>query len=418
MTRTNDGADARRAVITGMGVIAPNGIGAEAFWKALLQGASVLAPVSYSGCTELPLRIAGQVNGFDPEGLIESRYIVQTDKFTHFAMAAADLALDDARLEADPDRPYAIGVVTAAGSGGGQFGQGELQQLWGRGPQFVGPYQSIAWFYAASTGQLSIRGGFRGPCGVLVNDEAGGLDAFGHACRSIRQGADAILTGASEAPLAPYSMVCQLGYPEISLAHDPQMAYLPFTQDACGFSPAEGGAMFTVEHEQAANARGARIRAVVGGHASTFTGTANWERSREGLARAIEGALQEADCAPEEVDVVFADAMGVPAADRAEAAAIHDALGRRAAEVPVTAPKTGFGRAYSAASALDVAVAVLALEHGVIPATPNIAEVDQDLDLVTGSARSSPMRTALVLSRGLMGCNSALVLRRAGGYRL
>ena len=116
--------------------------------------------------------------------------------------------------------------------------------------------------------------------------------------------------------------------------------------------------------------------------------------------------------------MVFADALGVPAADRAEALALHDVLGKRAAQVPVTAPKTGFGRAYSAASTLDVAAAVLALEHGVIPATPNITAADLDLDLVTGGARSSPMRTALVLSRGLMGHNSALVLRRAGGYRL
>jgi minimal PKS chain-length factor (CLF/KS beta) len=408
----------RTAVVTGLGVVAPHGIGAERFWKALLRGEVVLGPVSREGCAELPLRVAGEVHGFDPAATIESRYLVQTDRFTHFAMAAADLALDDARLQADPENPYAIGVATAAGSGGGEFGQGELQRLWAEGPQFVGPYQSIAWFYAASTGQLSIRGGFRGPCAVLVNDEAGGLDIFGHACRAIRQGTDAVLTGATEAPLAPYSIVCQLGYPELSLAEDPLRAYLPFTADACGFSPAEGGAMFTLEAHDAARGRGAQIRAVVAGHAATFTGTRDWELSRPGLARAIQGALEEAGCSPEDVDVVFADALGVPAADRAEALALHDALGRHAAEVPVTAPKTGFGRAYSAASTLDVAAAVLALEHGVIPATPNITEVPHDLDLVTGSARSSPMRTALVLSRGLMGHNSALVLRRAGGYRL
>ncbi|WP_034260574.1 beta-ketoacyl synthase N-terminal-like domain-containing protein [Actinospica robiniae] len=409
---------ARPAVVTGLGVIAPNGIGTERFWKALLGGACVLGPVTREGCTDLPLRVAGEVEGFDAQALIESRYLVQTDRFTHFAMAAADLALEDARLQADPENPYAIGVATAAGSGGGEFGQGELQRLWGEGPQFVGPYQSIAWFYAASTGQLSIRGGFRGPCAVLVNDEAGGLDVFGHACRAIRQGTDAVLTGATEAPLAPYSVVCQLGYPELSLAEDPQRAYLPFTGDACGFSPAEGGAMLTLESEHAARARGAEIRAEVAGHAATFSGTRDWEQSRSGLARAIQGALDEAGASPEEVDVVFADALGVPAADRAEALALHDALGARAAQVPVTAPKTGFGRAYSAASTLDVAAAVLALEHGVIPATPNITTAEHDLDLVTGSARSSPIRTALVLSRGLMGHNSALVLRRAGGYRL
>ncbi|WNI15646.1 beta-ketoacyl synthase N-terminal-like domain-containing protein [Actinacidiphila sp. ITFR-21] len=402
-------------MVTGLGVIAPNGIGTDAFWKAVQMGTAVLGPVTREGCADLPLRVAGEVAGFDPEAVVESRFLVQTDRFTHFAMAAAELALADARLAADPDRPYAVGVVTAAGSGGGAFGQAELQQLWGQGPSFVGPYQSIAWFYAASTGQISIRGGFRGPCGVLADDEPGGLDAFAHACRTIRRGTDAMVVGATEAPLAPYSVVCQLGYRELSLSADPRRAYLPFTADACGFAPAEGGAMFVVEDEEAAARRGAKARAVVAGHASTFTGTGGWDRSRQGLARAIDGALAEAGCRPEEVDVVFADALAVPDADRAEALAIADALGPRAATVPVTAPKSGFGRAYCAAGALDVAAAVLALEHGVVPPTPNVAEVRHDLDIVTGEARTAPLRTALVLSRGLMGGNSALVLRRGHG---
>ncbi|MFC4036472.1 beta-ketoacyl synthase N-terminal-like domain-containing protein [Streptomyces polygonati] len=406
----------RRGVVTGLGVIAPNGIGTDAFWKAVQQGTSVLGRVTREGCAELPLRVAGEVSGFDASAMVEERFLVQTDRFTHFGMAAAELALEDAHLAADPANPYGVGVVTAAGSGGGAFGQSELQQLWGKGPSHVGPYQSIAWFYAASTGQISIRGGFRGPCGVLTDDEPGGLDAFAHACRSIRRGTDAMVLGATEAPLAPYSVVCQLGYPELSLSAEPRRAYLPFTGDACGFSPAEGGAMFVVEDEEAARRRGARPRAVVAGHASTFTGTAGWDRSREGLARAIEGALAEADCPPEEVDVVFADAMAVPAADRAEALAIADALGPRAATVPVTAPKSGFGRAYCAAGALDAAAAVLALEHGVVPPTPNVvSEVRHDLDIVTGEARITRLRTALVLSRGLMGGNSALLLRRAHG---
>jgi minimal PKS chain-length factor (CLF/KS beta) len=404
--------EGRRAVVTGIGVVAPNGVGTEAFWKAVQQGGLVLGPVTREGCADLPLKVAGEVDGFDPAATVEERFLVQTDRFSHFAMAAAELALEEAHLSTDPNSPFAIGVVTAAGSGGGEFGQRELQQLWGKGPQFVGPYQSIAWFYAASTGQISIRGGFQGPCGVLANDEAGGLDVFAHARRTIRRGTDAVVAGATEAPLAPYSVVCQLGYRELSLATDPQRAYLPFTAEACGYSPAEGGAMFVVEEEGAARRRGAQVRAVVAGHASTFTGTNGWQRSREGLARAAAGALEEAECAPEDVDVVFADALGVPEADQAEALAIADALGPRAATVPVTAPKAGFGRAYSAASALDAAAAVLALEHGVVPPTPNVAEVRHDLDVVTGEARTGPLRTALVLSRGLMGCNSALVLRR------
>ncbi|HEX5567615.1 MAG TPA: ketosynthase chain-length factor [Streptomyces sp.] len=406
----------RRAVVTGIGVVAPCGIGVESFWKAVEDGVSVLDRVTREGCEHLPLRVAGEVRGFDPATVIEESYLVQTDRFSHFAMAATAMALDDARLgRADVESPYSVGVVTAAGSGGGEFGQRELQKLWGQGSRYVGPYQSIAWFYAASTGQISIRGGFKGPCGVVASDEAGGLDALAHAARAVVRGTDTVVVGAAEAPLAPYSVVCQLGYSELSTVGEPARAYQPFTAAACGFVPAEGGAMLVVEEESAALRRGVLPRATIAGHAATFTGASRWEESRQGLARAIRIALEEADCRPEEVDIVFADALGVAEADRAEALAIADALGAHARRVPVTAPKTGTGRAYCGAPVLDAVTAVLAMENGLIPPTPNIFDVCHDLDLVTSRARSVQLRTALVLSRGLMGSNAALVLRHGTG---
>ncbi|MGW0775930.1 ketosynthase chain-length factor [Streptomyces sp. NPDC002835] len=404
----------RPPVVTGIGVVAPNGVGVETFWKSTVEGISALDHVTREGCGHLPLRVAGEVRGFDPGSMVEQRFLVQTDRFSHFAMAAADLALTDAGIAggAYDETPFAVGVVTAAGSGGGEFGQRELQRLWGQGSSYVGPYQSIAWFYAASTGQISIRGGFKGPCGVVASDEAGGLDALAHAAGAVRRGTDVVVVGAAEAPLAPYSIVCQLGYRELSTCEDPARAYRPFTPQACGFVPGEGGAMLVVEDEEAARGRGARIRATLAGHAATFTGASRWEESREGLARAIGGALDAAGCAPEEIDVVFADALGLPNADRAEALAIADALGAHGTRVPVTAPKTGTGRAYCGAPVLDTAAAVLALEHGLVPPTPHVLDVCHDLALVTGTARPAELRTALVLSRGLMGSNSALVLRR------
>ncbi|MHB9857187.1 ketosynthase chain-length factor [Streptomyces sp. YIM S03343] len=403
----------RRAAVTGIGVVAPNGTSTESFWKSTQEGVSVLDRITREGCEHLPMKVAGEVRGFEPAAAVEERYLVQTDRFTHFAMAAADSALEDARLgRADTEQaPFSVGVVTAAGSGGGEFGQRELQQLWGKGSRFVGPYQSIAWFYAASTGQVSIRRGFKGPCSVLAADEAGGLDALAHAARAVRRGTDVMVAGSTEAPLAPYSGVCQLGYPELSLQTDPSRAYRPFTDAACGFVPAEGGAMLVVEEESAARERGARVRALLVGHAATFTGPSCWERSRAGLTQAILGALDEAGCAPEEIDVVFADALGVPEADRAEALAIVDALGAHGRQVPVTAPKTGIGRGYCAAPLLDTAAAVLSMEYGLVPPTPNVFDICHDLDLVTERARAREVRTALVLSRGLMGSNSALVLR-------
>ncbi|MBY8883578.1 ketosynthase chain-length factor [Streptomyces sp. PTM05] len=399
-----------RTVITGIGVVAPNGIGADAFWKATKEGVSVLDTIGRDGFDGLPLRIAGQVREFDATAMVEERYVVQTDRFTHFAMAAADLALAQSGPPAPGGSPLDVAVVTAAGSGGGEFGQRELQKLWGRGSRHVGPYQSIAWFYAASTGQISIRGGFKGPCGVVASDEAGGLDALAHARRSLLRGTRAVVVGAAEAPLAPYSGVCQLGYEELSLVPDADRAYLPFTTSARGFAPAEGGAMFVVEDEQNAADRGATARAVVAGHAATFTGASRWAESREGLARAIRGALGDARLAPSDVDVVFADALGTPWADRAEALALRDALGPHASRVPVTAPKTGTGRAYCGAPLLDTAAAVLALEHDTVPPTPHVHEVCHDIDLVTERSRPAELRTALVLSRGLMGSNAALVV--------
>jgi minimal PKS chain-length factor (CLF/KS beta) len=416
------------------------------------EGIGVLDAITREGFGGLPLRVAGEIRGFDAPAVVESRYVVQTDRFTHFALAAADLALADAGLHGGPDSAgnvatvdsapdapgapgapgdpgadpadraadqsdaaYRIGVVTAAGSGGGEFGQRELQRLWSRGPRHVGPYQSIAWFYAASTGQISIRGGFKGPCGVVASDEAGGLDAVAHARRQVRHGTPTVLCGAAEAPLAPYSAVCQLGYRELSLAAEPDAAYLPFTARAAGFAPAEGGGMLVVEDAERARRRGAPARAVIAGHAAAFTGAGRWAESREALAYAITAALADAGLPPEAIGAVFADALGTPEADRAEAAALADALGPHAARVPVTAPKSGLGRAYCGAPVLDVAAAVPALEHGLVPPTPYVSRDDVDgalgLDLVTGRARPVPgLDAVLVLSRGLAGSASALVL--------
>lgn len=405
----------RRAAVTGIGVVAPNGIGTDVFWKATREGAPHLSRIRRDGCADMPLAVAGLVDDFDATGRIEDKFLVQTDKFTHFALHAADQALHDADLADLPE--FSVGVATASSSGGGEFGQRELQNLWGTGPAHVGPYQSIAWFYAASTGQISIRGGFKGPCAVLADDEAGGLDAIAHAARSIRRGTDAMVVGAAEAPIAPYSMVCQLGYRELSLATEPDRAYLPFDSAACGFAPAEGGAVLVLEDLEHARHRGAPVRALVAGYGATFTGTTNWQQSRHGLARAITTALAEADARPEDVDVVFADALAVPAADQAEVLALADALGPHGATVPVTAPKAGTGRAYCGGPVLDCAAAVLALEHGVVPPTPGVFATEYDIDLVTGRARPAPLRTALVLSRGLMGGNAALVLRAGDDTR-
>jgi minimal PKS chain-length factor (CLF/KS beta) len=395
-------------VVTGLGVLAPTGTNPDAFWKSTEEGVSAIAPITRFDATGFPLKLGGEVHDFRAEEAIEGRYLVQTDLFTHFALAASDLALADAELDPTQLDPYDLGVLMCSYAGGVEFGQREIQQLWSKGPKHVGPYQSIAWFYAASTGQVSIRRGLKGPCAVLVNDEAGVLDSFGHAARTVRRGTPMMLVGGTEAPLtSPFALACQVGGGLLSDGTDPATAYLPFDSRARGYVPAEGGAVFVTEEAGVALARGARIRAVVAGQASTFSGALAFDPTGEGLERAIRAALAEAGRRPEDVDVVFADALGVPAADASEAAVLRRVF---PAGVPVTAPKAGFGRAYAGASAIDVAAALLSIEHGAVPPTPNVTGGTYDLDLVTGAARQTEVGTALVLARGFGGTNSALVL--------
>lgn len=401
-----------RAVITGLGALAPTGVGAEPVWRAALQGTRAIGPLTRYCPDHTPLALAGEIPHFDPLDHLERRIVTQTDRFTHIALTAADQALRDAALDPSGLPPYAFGVVTASGAGGVEFGQRELQALWGRGPGHVGPYQSIAWFYAACTGQISIRHGLKGPGGVLVTDEAGGLDAIGHARRELARGARAMLAGGAEAPLSPFSMACQYGHGLLSRSTDPRRGYLPLTTAAAGFVPAEGGAMVVIEEEGEARERGAVPRARILGHAATFTGSLRFALSTEGLVRAVREALAEAERTPQQVDVVFADALGVPEADAAEVRALQQVFGRPSSAPPVTAPKAGLGRAYAGAAALDVVTAVLSLERGVVPPTPLASPPLPGVDLVTGQPRASRPRTALLLARGLSGSNSALVLER------
>nr|WP_079046114.1 ketosynthase chain-length factor [Carbonactinospora thermoautotrophica] len=398
-------------VITGIGVVAPNGFGAEEYWQATLAGRSGIRPISRFDAARYPVRLAGEVRDFEPADHVPSRLIVQTDRWTQLALTATAMALQDAAIDPAGLPEYEMAVVTASSSGGNEFGQREIQSLWSKGSQFVTAYQSIAWFYAATTGQISIRHGMKGPCGVVVTEQAGGLDAVAQARRVLRQGARIAVTGGTEAPLGPYALTCQLPNGRLSTRPDPARAYVPFDVAACGYVPGEGGAILIAEQPAAARERGARVYAEIAGYAASFDPRPGSGRP-PALRHAIEGALIDAGCAPEEIDVVFADAAGVPALDRVEAdtlAFVFEPYG-----VPVTAPKTMTGRLYAGGAALDLAAAVLALRDQVIPPTVGVCEVpaDYQLDLVRDQPRPARLHAALVVARGFGGFNAAVVVRR------
>ncbi|MFI2778816.1 ketosynthase chain-length factor [Streptomyces sp. ALB3] len=407
-------ASAAAPVVTGIGVTAPNGLGTEVWWAAVLRGESGIGPVTRFDAGRYPAKLAGEIRDFAPEQHVPSRLLPQTDHMTRLALTAADEALADAGVDLSALPDYAAGVVTAGSAGGFEFGQRELEALWSKGGQYVSAYQSFAWFYAVNTGQISIKNGLRGPSGVLVTEQAGGLDAVAQARRQIRKGVRLLVTGGVDSSLCPWGWAAHLAGGELTGATDPSRAYLPFSEAASGHVAGEGGALLVLEDADVAEARGARTYGAVAGYAATF----DPPPGRGGAPRlraAAEQALREAGMTPDDVDVVFADAAGRRDADRVEAEAVAGIFGEHG--VPVTAPKTMTGRLAAGGAALDLAAALLALRDQVIPPTVHVATPAGDcpVDLVTGARRpAGGLRAALVLARGRGGFNSAMVVRAAG----
>ena len=418
------------AVITGIGVVAPTGIGAEAHWQSVLESRMGVRRISSFDPQGYATTLAGQVDGFDVEEHVDPRLVVQTDRWTWMSLAATQLALDDAAYDPAQHDPYETSVALAAGSGGNEFGQREMTGLYSKGPRSVGAYQSIAWFYAASTGQSSIRHGTKGPASVLVTEGAGGLDSVGHARRVVRRGTPTVLAGGTEAPLSPYALTCYQTSGRLTSAENPREAYKPFDLRAGGYAPGEGGAVLIVEDLETARRREPpQIYGEVAGYAATHDAHhyADPCTDPRQLVRAMQRALADAGMTADDVDLVVADGAGVPELDALEAAALQQVFGSRGHEpvrggtgassslrvgVPVTAPHGLVGRLNVGGGALSVATALLAMRYGVIPPVGNLDEPNpaHGLDLVQ-QPREAALDVVLVNARGYGGFNTSMVLR-------
>ncbi|WP_409493544.1 ketosynthase chain-length factor [Amycolatopsis sp. cmx-11-12] len=398
-------------VVTGMGVIAPTGLGSKAHWANTLRGAGAIDRITRFDPEQYPSKLAGEAPDFVPRQHLPGRLIPQTDHMTRMSLVAANWALEDAEVQTGDVDEFGMGVVTASSAGGFEFGHRELHKLWSQGPEHVSAYQSFAWFYAVNTGQISIRHGMRGPSGVLVTDQAGGLDAVAQARRQLRKGLSLSVTGGVDGSNCPWGWVAQLAGGRISTADDPARAYLPFSAGARGHVPGEGGALFVLESEDAARARGITSwYGAIAGYAATFDPPPGSGRP-PGLRRAIALAMADAGIEAADVDVVFADGAGSPELDRIEASALRAVFGPHG--VPVTVPKTMTGRLGAGGAALDLATAMLTMRDGVIPPTVNVPAPmpDYEIDLVT-RCRTTAVSTALVLARGHGGFNAAMVVTR------
>jgi len=401
-----------RVVITGLGVVAPSGTTVDEHLSTITAGRPCIDRITRFDAASYPVQVAGEVRG-DVQARVPSRIAVQTDRWTWMGLAATDDALRDAGLDLTTVDPYDVAVVMASSSGGNEFGQNELQRLWRDPSRTVSAYQSIAWFYAASVGQIAIAHQAKGPSTVVVSEAAGGLDSLAQAVRAVRHGTPIVLAGAIEAPLSPYALTCHLAHGGLAHSRGETDVYKPFDSGARGWIPGEGGAVFVVEDLEHARARGAHVYAEISGHAATHDGVHTGTREPACsiyYAHAMQQALERAGASANEVDVFVPDAAGLPYADHAEVEAVHRVFGGRT--VPVSTHKALVGRMCQGGSALDVAEASLAIDRATLFASSAPASPAPDCDLAfVGSTVSAPVTTALIGARGFDGFNAALVLR-------
>lgn len=415
----------RRVVITGLGVIAPNGIGLDAFWQATSAGSSGITSVAdspafaqLSAAGYPPIQVAGIVRNFQVQDYLERKLINRTDRMTHFALAAIGEALSDAHLQLAQEKPERVGAIIANTVGGVNYVLQQLEALYKKGPRAMSAYTAIAWLHVANVGQAAIRYNIRGYCKTPVNDTVGGLDALGSAYLAIQRGAaDVIIAGGCEAMLNPFILRLLSRQKQYLTGADPQ-AYRPFDRRAAGLVLAEGAGMCIVEELEHAQRRGAPIYGEVVGYGQTNDASGLLPPQADGrrYARTLLQAMQEGGLQPQDISYVSLDGHALPEADQGEAQALQLAFGPHLSKVALSVPRTSIGHSYAAAGALDTIIALLALKHGSIPPTINCEQFDPhyEITLVRDTALALPPHasTALIGGRGTGGSNIALAVRR------
>jgi 3-oxoacyl-[acyl-carrier-protein] synthase II len=410
----------RRVVVTGIGLITPIGIGSDAVWARLHGGGSAVQRIDRFDSSPFRSHIAAQVNDFDPEAMLSPRQARRTDRCSQLGLAATRLALEDARLDLAAERSDRVGVMMGTALGGIGFAEQENSKYVAGGPREVDPLLALTVFGGALSCNIAITHGVSGVNSTNAMSCASGTHAIGQGFRAIRQGdADVILAGGSEAPLYP------LCYGSFSLIRamstrndDPSTASRPFDTGRDGFVMAEGSAVLILESLEHAEARGAAIYAEIAGSGLTndaYHMTQPRPDGREAV-RAMQMALAEAGCAPDEVEWVNAHGSSTTLNDATEALAIREVFGTHADALPVSGTKGWHAHALGASGAIETAIACRSIRDGWIPPTLNCLTPDP-----AGGLRQLPPeglalapRAVLKNSFGFGGCNATLLLRRAG----
>jgi 3-oxoacyl-[acyl-carrier-protein] synthase II len=407
-----------RVVLTGMGVVSPVGFGLEEFWKGLKEGRNGVGRVTHFDPSKFRSQMAAEVKNFHPEDWIEKKSVGRMDRFTHFAMAAGTMAMQDSGLAEYPFDGNRAGVIIGSGIGGAltiQDGYARLQEI---GPKALSPYIVTKILINMAACQVSIKYGLKGPLSAPCVACSTSSNAIGDAFRIIQRGdADIMLAGGSEASInpLPYGGFCASR--SMSTRNDcMEKASRPFDKNRDGFVMGEGSGIVVLEKLEHARRRGARIYAELKGYGNTadaFHLTAP-DPEGDGMVRVMRAALEDAGIEPQDAGYINAHGTSTLLNDRAESAAIMKVFGEHSRRLKISSIKSMIGHLLAAAGAVEMISTAMSVYTGILPPTINYEEPDPDcpLDYVTHGAEEIDLEVALSNSFGFGGGNVCLLVRR------
>lgn len=409
--------DKRRVVVTGVGAVTPIGNDAETSWENAKKGVNGVAKMTRLNPDDFPVKIAAELKDFDVEKYLEKKEARKMDRFTHYAIASAEMAVQDSGLVIDDSNANRVGVWIGSGIGGMETFETQYEIFLNRGHRRVSPFFVPMMIPDMGSGQVSIRFGAKGINSTTVTACATATNSIGDAFKVIERGdADAMITGGAEAPITKMSLAGFTANKALSLNPDPETACRPFDKDRDGFIIGEGAGIVILEEYEHAKARGAKIYAEIVGYGATgdayhITAPAP---NGEGAARAMKMAIDDAGLTPDKVDYINAHGTSTPYNDEYETQAIKTVFGEHAKKLAISSTKSMTGHTLGASGGIEAIFALLTIRDNIIAPTIHLKNQDEvcDLDYVPNEAREANINVVISNSFGFGGHNATLVFKR------
>ena len=407
----------KRVGITGMGAITPIGLNVEDFWNSVKSQTIGIGPITYFDTTDYKAKLAAEVKGFVAKERLDAKKARRMEPFTQYAVAAAQEAIEDAKLDMAKEDPYRVGVSVGSGCGSLPLMEKQIGVLNEKGPSRVAPLFIPMFISNMAAGNISIYFGLKGKSIDIVTACATGTHSIGEAYRTIQCGdADVMVAGGTEACICPIGVAGFTALTALTTADDPKRASIPFDKDRSGFVMGEGAAIVVFESLEHAQARGAKIYAEVSGYGATSDAYHVTSPAEDGMgaATAMMNAMKEAGVKAEEVDYINAHGTSTHHNDLFETRAIKAAFGEAAYQVPISSTKSMIGHLLGAAGAIELITCVKSIQDGYIHPNVGLQTPDEECDLsyVQGEGLHQEVKVAMSNSLGFGGHNATLLVKK------